>query len=157
MTQTTTTTKRKIGKKGWIIGGVVALLAVGALARMGGGHHHGHDRMGAGNIEQKAEFVAERIAKKVDATPEQAAKLQLIAKTASADVAPMKEQMTQAKAKLETLVNAPTVDRAALEQLRVAQVQQMDAVSQRMSTSLADALEVLTPEQRAKLNNHWWN
>ncbi len=152
MTQSTENTKRKFGKKGWIIGGITALVI---LAVAGGGRHH--RSFDSANIEQKAESIAERIADKVDATPEQTAQLKLIAKTASADVAPVRAQMTESKAKLEQLLAAPTVDRVALEQLRVAQVQQMDAVSQRMVGSLADGLEVLTPEQRAKLNKHWWN
>ena len=149
MTQSTENTKRKFGKKGWIIGGIAALVIFGLF----NSRHHGFN---SGNVEQKAESIAESIADKVDATPEQTAQLKLITKTASSEVEPVVVQMIATKAKLEQLIIAPTVDRAALEQLRVAQVQQMDTVSQRMTGSLADALEVLTPEQRAKLNKHWW-
>jgi len=48
------------------------------------------------------------------------------------------------------LLAAPTIDRAALEQVRVAQMQSADARSRRTLQAMADAAEVLTPEQRAK-------
>ena len=48
------------------------------------------------------------------------------------------------------LLAAPTVDRTALEQLRVAQIQSADARRRRVLQAMADAAEVLTPEQRVK-------
>jgi Spy/CpxP family protein refolding chaperone len=45
---------------------------------------------------------------------------------------------------------APVVDRAALEQLRVEQMQRMDLVSRRILVAVEDAADVLTPEQRAR-------
>jgi Spy/CpxP family protein refolding chaperone len=49
------------------------------------------------------------------------------------------------------LLSQPQVDRAALEALRAKQAQAMDQISRRFTQSLADAADVLTPEQRAKL------
>jgi Spy/CpxP family protein refolding chaperone len=46
------------------------------------------------------------------------------------------------------------VDRAALETLRVEQMHQMDMVSKRVVTALADAAEVMTPEQRVRFGEH---
>jgi len=49
------------------------------------------------------------------------------------------------------LLAAPTIDRAAIEKLRAEQITLADASSKRMTQALADAGEVLNPEQRKKL------
>jgi Spy/CpxP family protein refolding chaperone len=49
---------------------------------------------------------------------------------------------------------APTIDRVALERLRVEQVQNVDALSKRILAAVEDAAEVLTPEQRQKFARH---
>ena len=49
------------------------------------------------------------------------------------------------------LLARPTIDRAALEGLRAEQIRLAESASRRMTVALADAAEVLTPEQRAKL------
>jgi Spy/CpxP family protein refolding chaperone len=46
------------------------------------------------------------------------------------------------------LLSAPSVDRNALEAVRVQQMQAVDAASKRLTRALADAADVLTPEQR---------
>jgi Spy/CpxP family protein refolding chaperone len=48
----------------------------------------------------------------------------------------------------------PTVDRMALERLRAEKMQYADAVSKRLVTAVADAAEVLTPEQRVRFQKH---
>ena len=50
-----------------------------------------------------------------------------------------------------TLLTAPTIDRGALDQLRVSQIQAADAMSQRTLKAMADAAEVLSPEQRSRV------
>jgi Spy/CpxP family protein refolding chaperone len=59
--------------------------------------------------------------------------------------------MRDARRQARQLLTAPTVDRPALEALRAAQLAEADAASRRMVQAIADAAEVLTPEQRAKL------
>lgn len=63
---------------------------------------------------------------------------------------PLRDQRRAARARGRDLLGAPTIDRAALEQARAAQMQAADAASRRMAQAMADATEVLTPEQRAK-------
>ena len=46
---------------------------------------------------------------------------------------------------------APTIDRTKIESLRADRMKLADAASQRMTTALVDAAEVLTPAQRADL------
>lgn len=102
-------------------------------------------------MERMAERGMEHMFKEVDATPEQKAKLTQLAQNAQKDLQPLREQLRAARQKGMDLLAAPTVDRAALEKLRAEQTQLMDALSKRMLTHMADAAEVLTPAQRAKL------
>jgi protein CpxP len=90
----------------------------------------------------------------LDATPEQTAKLVEIAKAAAADLQPLREKIREARRHGMALLTAPAVDRAAIERLRSEQIQAVDAASRRLSQALADAAEVLTPEQRKKAAGH---
>jgi Spy/CpxP family protein refolding chaperone len=64
------------------------------------------------------------------------------------------EQRRQTYARAHTLLMTPVDDRAALEQLRTAHVQQFDAGSRRILEAVADAADVLTPEQRLRFAGH---
>jgi protein CpxP len=85
-----------------------------------------------------------------DGTPEQKAKLLAIAKSAHADLGAAHAQFGQAHKRIHDILLQPVVDRAALETLRVEQMHQMDMISTRIVTALADAAEVMTPEQRVR-------
>jgi Spy/CpxP family protein refolding chaperone len=106
---------------------------------------------GGPGMERMAERRIDHIIKEVDGTPEQKAKLTQLAAAAQKDMQPLREQLMSARKKGLDLLAAPTVDRAALEKLRAEQTQLMDTLSKRMLTHMADAAEVLTPAQRAKL------
>jgi Spy/CpxP family protein refolding chaperone len=49
------------------------------------------------------------------------------------------------------LLTAPAIDRAKMEDLRAAQIKSFDESSKRLVTAIADAAEVLSPDQRAAL------
>ena len=102
-------------------------------------------------MDERVDRMVKRFASKVDATPEQQQKLATIAKGASRDMAPVRDKLRDARKQAIEIARAPTVDRAALEKLRVEQLQLADSVSKRMTQALADAAEVLTPEQRHKI------
>ena len=51
------------------------------------------------------------------------------------------------------LLTQPTVDRSAIEALRAEQLSLADAASKRFAQALGDAAEVLTPEQRRKIDD----
>jgi Spy/CpxP family protein refolding chaperone len=106
---------------------------------------------GGHEMGRMAERGIERMLKEVDGTPEQKAKLTQLAQAAQKEIQPLREQLMAARKKGMELLAAPTVDRAALEKLRSEQTQLMDTLSRRMLTHMADAAEVLTPAQRAKL------
>jgi Spy/CpxP family protein refolding chaperone len=114
----------------------------GMHAMMGGPDHAGMHAMAMAHLEQMLD--------KVGATPEQKSKIETILHTGFASMAGIHAEMQQAHARLHALITAPTIDRAALEQLRAAEIAQIDQASRKMVKAMADAAEVLTPEQRAK-------
>jgi Spy/CpxP family protein refolding chaperone len=63
----------------------------------------------------------------------------------------MHEKMAGAHGDLHRLLSAPTIDRAALEQLRSDRMADFDQASKVLVQTLADAADVLRPDQRAKL------
>ena len=96
-----------------------------------------------------------RLVKQVGGTPEQKDRLVAIAQAARADLQPIREQMRQTRRAGLELLAAPVIDKRALEQLRVTGTQLADARSKRRMQAWIDSAEVLTPEQRARLAEHW--
>jgi Spy/CpxP family protein refolding chaperone len=131
--------------------GFAALGGIGLLAA--GAQAHGRRRHGGPDGEESARRIErriERLVKAVSATPQQKDRLVAIASAAQADLRPLREQQRASRLRGMQLLEATTIDRAALEQVRVAQMQAGDGRSRRMVQAMADAAEVLTPEQRAK-------
>lgn len=86
-----------------------------------------------------------------DATPEQKAKIHGILKSAFEQIAPLHQRLASTHRELHRILTAPTLDRAALEQLRAERLADVDQASRVLVQALADAADVLTPEQRARL------
>lgn len=142
------------------IGAIALVAAAGAMAAVsaspagapghfgfhGGAHVAAMDPAAADRHIQQ--FLNQALA---DGTPEQKAAVAAIFKAAMADLRPIHQQLREGHARAHRLLAAPAIDRAALEELRVQQMQQMDAASKRMLAAIEDAAEVLTPAQRAKL------
>lgn len=144
----------------WLIAAAVAA-AIGATGAAGAGiageglgmHGHGHHgRMDAASMEKHIEKMIARVAP--DATPQQKARLTAIARSAFADLQPIQAQSREAHKRIHDLLAQPKIDRAALEQLRVEQIQRADAASKRVLAAAVDAAEVLTPEQRVRFHEH---
>ncbi len=91
------------------------------------------------------------LAKAADATPEQKDKLNQLSKAAMVDMQPLQTQHQTARQQSMQLLAASSIDRSALEQLRVRQMGVADAMSQRRLKLMVDMAEVLTPAQRSKL------
>ncbi len=129
------------------LGGAGALGLLGAKAQAQGWGRHGR------SPEDMARRMDRRIARLVDfvgGTPQQRERLVAIATAALTELRPLREQARAARRRGMDLLAAPTIDRPALEQLRMAQMQAGEAASRRLVQAMADAAEVLTPEQRAK-------
>ncbi|CAN5405909.1 hypothetical protein BH09PSE6_BH09PSE6_10550 [soil metagenome] len=93
-----------------------------------------------------------RLLDKVGATADQKARIDQIMKSAKTDLSSQRDADRAGHDQMLKLLSAPTVDRVAIEKLRVQQSAQRDAASRRMTQALADAADVLTPEQRAKVS-----
>jgi Spy/CpxP family protein refolding chaperone len=91
----------------------------------------------------------------IDATDDQRTRIATILKGAANDLAPLRKQHQDARKSAMQLLAAPTIDRAKLETIRVQQLQLADTATRRMTQAMADAAEVLNPDQRAKLITKW--
>ncbi|HEY2134748.1 MAG TPA: Spy/CpxP family protein refolding chaperone [Xanthobacteraceae bacterium] len=109
--------------------------------------------MGPAFTADRADRMVRHAAIELDASPDQQAKLQSIVKSAAGDLAPLHEKIFAARQQARDLLTAATVDRAAIEKLRAEQIATMDAASKRVAQALSDAADVLTPDQRRKLDN----
>lgn len=156
-------------RKPLVIAGVVvgALLAGGIATKAfshghGWGHGFGHHRggfMGASlsdpidpaRMDERIERGMKHFAVEADASPEQTKKLADIAKAAARDVLPLREKAQGVRKQLTDLLTQPTIDRAQLEKLRAEQMANAETLTKRMTQALADAGEVLTPDQRKKV------
>ncbi|HEY7852305.1 MAG TPA: Spy/CpxP family protein refolding chaperone [Caulobacteraceae bacterium] len=136
---------------GLVFSGAATAAAGMAMEHCGMGHgamagHGGMHAMMGGHID--------KMLSEVDATPDQKSRVQAILKTAMESMGPVHERMASAHGDLHRLLAAPVIDRAALEQLRAARIADIDQASQAMVKAMADAAEVLSPAQRAKLASH---
>jgi Spy/CpxP family protein refolding chaperone len=109
---------------------------------------------GAGNIEtaiERAEFATDWMLTRIQATDEQRQRIRAVVDNAIRDLYPAKEQHQQNRqAMVQALLQTP-VDRGALERARQSELQLAETVSSRLVGALADASEILTPEQRAQV------
>jgi Spy/CpxP family protein refolding chaperone len=116
----------------------------------------------AATAAERADRMVRHLAIDIDATAEQQDKLRAIAKAAAADLFPLREKMQADRERARSLLTQPTIDRAAIEAFRADQMAVADQASRRIAKAIGDAAEVLTPEQRRKLDerlerrrSHW--
>ena len=134
----------------FLAGGVTTgAVAAAAAAAQGMAMHH----MMGGPAEMHARAMAHvfRMLDQVGASADQKARIETILRAGFEPMASLHNEMRQTHAGLHTILSAPTIDRAALEQLRAGEIARIDQASRTMTGALADAVEVLRPDQRAKL------
>jgi protein CpxP len=148
---------------GLALGGLLGALAAASFnvwSQAGpdeGGHGRGcwgHKRMSAMTSEERAaraDFATQWVLSRVDATPEQKTRIQAIVQDAIKDLSQVREQHMKNRQAFMDALSQPTVDRATLKQIRQSEMQLAESASDRFVTAIADAAEVLTPEQRTKL------
>jgi Spy/CpxP family protein refolding chaperone len=135
----------------------------------GPGHWHGGMMGGSfdpAQAEDRADRMVRHMAIELDATDAQQDKLRAVVKTAVKDLIPLRERAQSARLKARELLTQPTIDRAEIEKFRTEQVALADTFTKRVSQAIGDAAEILTPDQRRKLNDrlppmggpgHPWN
>lgn len=145
-----TTAPKNTGRR-WF----AALAAVGGLGLLGArAQAQGWGRPDPAERARRLEWRIGRMVQEVGGTPQQKERLVAIATAAMADLKPLRDQMRQGRRAGIDLLAATVIDRRALEQLRVSQMQVADARSRRTVQAFADAADVLTPEQRLKVADH---
>jgi periplasmic protein CpxP/Spy len=104
-------------------------------------------------VEAHADRMVRHLAIEIDATTEQQDKLRAVVRDAIKDLLPMREKVQSSRATARELLTQQTIDRAAIEKFRADQITAYDAASKRLVQAVADAAEVLTPEQRRKISD----
>jgi len=113
--------------------------------------HRGHGFGGGGLTPGRIERMVNRLGWAVDASSEQKQKLTAIIQRAADDLRPLREKRLEMRRQLGEVLGAPQVDRSRLEALRADHVRLAEQASQRITTAIAEAADVLTPSQRADL------
>ena len=129
----------------------IPLVLIGAgitYAHQAGGWHHGP--MSEQGLEMHLEHMQAMLGK-IGASDAQKSQIDGILKGAFGDLRSVHESHSAALGQLHQALLAQSVDRAAIEALRAAQVKSLDDASKRLVTAIEDAAEVLSPEQRAAL------
>lgn len=105
---------------------------------------------GPGPIDWHVDFMLERIG----ATSEQRAKIKPILSRSADQLFDLRTKHLEGRKQIRDALSAATIDRAKLETLRTEQMKLADSASKVITDALADAAEVLTPEQRAEIARH---
>ncbi len=150
--------------RGYRFGRIFFVIAIAAAAGFAGGYAgksfaqspFGHrsgisTALDPAQMDERVLRMVKHFAVEVDASPEQKDKLTAVARGLARDMAPLRGKMKEARTQGIELMAAPALDRAAIEKLRALQIALADTSSKRITQALADAAEVLTPEQRRKL------
>ena len=164
--QVPTQTNRS-GRRGML---VIALVAVALVAGLAGNmlstafgqgfawHHFGMRDGGMfggpltpAQIDDRIDRMTKHMAIELDASPDQQTKIASIAKAAVNDLRPLHEKAHAARGQAVALLTAPTIDRSAIERLRVEEIGLAETASKRIAQAVADASEVLNPDQRRKV------
>ena len=93
----------------------------------------------------------DRALSEINVTDEQRTKIRGIVRAARNDIEGIRDRVPNTRKATIELLAKPTIDRAALEALHVERLKLHDELSKRLTQAIADAAEVLTPDQRADL------
>jgi Spy/CpxP family protein refolding chaperone len=108
---------------------------------------HGEDHHRGGGLHARID----RMLAVAGATPEQKSKISQILKSAFQAAAPLRRKAADSHRELARLLTAAKIDRTAIERVRAEHVAATDQAGRIMVKAFADAAEVLTPQQRARI------
>lgn len=129
------------------------LMTVATLAVVAGGTV-GPAWAGPGDSERLglgAPGMSQRMLEKVGASAEQRSQIDKIMVDARSDLRAQRDEGRDLHEKMRSLFTQPTVDEAAVEEVRQKMQAHHDAASRRMTQAMIQASRVLTVEQRQKM------
>ncbi|MCB9722492.1 MAG: Spy/CpxP family protein refolding chaperone [Spirochaetaceae bacterium] len=130
-------------------------LALLGLANTVSAWGRGGDADPGARMRHHAEHVLDHVLDDVDATDAQRTSIRDIVLGTVDELGARRAEHVDPREALRGLLVAETIDREALEQLRLEHVARADEASRLVTQRLADALEVLTPEQRRALEDRF--
>jgi periplasmic protein CpxP/Spy len=138
------------------IAGLATVIGVKAIAHAGGSWRwHRAGFMSApldpARVDEHLDRMLKHLYVEIDATDAQRQQLAPIVKSAARDLLPVRAKMHEARRQAVELLSREHVDRAALEALRADQLRLVEQASMRLTQTLADVADILTPEQRKQL------
>ncbi len=140
---------------GVMAGGILAtgltVFALGGPPPWGPGGWHGPHGGDPAVVQERLEFATDWLLSRVGASDAQREQVKGIVVQAHADLAGLRDQHLQNRRALLEKLAQPSVDRSGLEQLRQAELALAEKASARIVRAVADAADVLTPEQRTQL------
>ena len=155
-----------LGKQRWrrgaavlLTGGLMAAAFTGASAQgfpgmFGHGGYGGpgwQENADPAALQKRAEGMVRMMLADVNATPEQEQRIAKIISDTMTAMRPVRQSHMAARRKMMDLLAQPTIDRQAVEALRAQELASAEQASRRMTQSMIEVAEVLSPEQRAKL------
>ncbi len=135
---------------GFILTGSQAVAAGKLMGGMGHFHHHGSP-VSPELARERAAFAIDFVLSRVDASEDQREQIKAIVGNSIDDLFPLVDQHKINRESFVAEFSKPTMDRDVLEQLRLNGLEMADQASTRLVAAIADAAEVLTPEQRNEL------
>ena len=155
---TDNTAKRRSGRNArprWILMSIAGALALVIGGMTWSAVAYSGKSWDSDKIERFVEWKVDDMLAEVEASDDQRDQVHAIVTAAIADMAEFREFKREGRAALVEALTKETVDRAELEALRRQKLDVADRASQRLLTALADAADVLTPDQRAELAEEW--
>ena len=137
-----------------VVGGVAAVVLIGAgVAAFAAGDGPGHWR--GKFMRGFMEYRIDQALTDAGADQAQKDKIKNIFETTMDQVRPSRDDRKEMREEVVKILEAPTIDRNAIEALRAKHVAEMETRSKTIAKAVGDAAEVLTPEQRKKLVDEW--
>jgi len=128
--------------------GVLAIVGVISVTNIAFGNEQFDGRHHPGAHPVKAVM---HMLDNVNASDAQREQVKTIFDAHAASLKTLHESGRELQKQMRTLLYAPTIDRAAIEEVRQKKVANMDQTSREMTAMMADVSEVLTPDQRQQV------
>jgi Spy/CpxP family protein refolding chaperone len=141
------------GRKWFRRGLLLLVLPIGAVACHGRGHHH--DNLTEAELKERAADHVDDALDWLDGTDTQKQQVKQVVDTTIPDMMSFREEQRALRTEFQKELKAPTVNAAALEDLRVRFMKLADAATARGLRAFTDIARVLTPQQRQKAVEKW--